>query len=64
MDALVGIWRLVERTPRSKTTSTSNATSFPAKPICRTAQSPWPNGASWRREIRIIRIFGDWFALD
>ena len=24
----------------------------------------WPNGVSWRREIRITWRFGDWFALD
>jgi len=24
----------------------------------------WPNGVSWWREICIIWIFGDWFALD
>jgi hypothetical protein len=23
----------------------------------------WPNGVSWRLQIRIIWIFGDWFAL-
>ena len=44
--------------------SISNVISTAAKPSKKIAPTRWPNGVSWRREIRIIWRFGDWFALD
>ena len=49
--------------PRSTIISISNVISTAAKPSKKTALPRWPNGANWRREIRIIWQFGDWFAL-